>query len=116
MIRELVTPEARLLLMLAGERAEPAVVASAIAADGFDWNRLLWLAEREKATAALWPALRALPPGTVPEPALAQVGRMARVTEFRMMRLEHLLGRALATLAAADIDAVLLKGAGLAVT
>ncbi len=124
--RILLSPEARVLLHAIESTRDPAAVAAAVREPSFDWERLLALAEREKATVALWDMLRSLPEdddpgsgplqGSIPGDARSRVAGLARYTQFRMLRLEQLLLKVLDTLGAEGIDVVLLKGAGLATT
>ncbi|MEX1184577.1 MAG: nucleotidyltransferase family protein [Gemmatimonadota bacterium] len=121
MTLNLLSPEARVLLLALARTPDADAIATATGAPAFDWNRLMYLAEREKATAAVHGMLRAVHaagPGASPAFAAAvhQLGRMARVSEFRMLRLEQLLADVLDILGAHAIDVVLLKGAGLATT
>lgn len=112
----LLSAEARVLLLAIGGRGADGAMAAAVQNPALDWSRLIWLAEREKATIAVRDALRGLDDGVVPNTALLQVERLARVTEFRMLRLEQLLAGALDTLSREKLEVVLLKGAGLATT
>src|SRR5665213_1868925 len=106
------SPEAQLLLLTAGgERNDEAI--RALLAHPLDWAKLSWLAETERATPVLWRRLIAL--GSLPDEA-QPLHRMAMVAEFRMSHLESRLLSALDTLAAAGTEAVLLKGAALALT
>ena len=109
----LLSPEAR-LLVLALRPDSSAELQATLADPGLDWSRLVWLAEKEKATTVLWQALRRLPAGQVAPDRAAHLSRLARVSEFRMLHLEHLLGGVLDVLTAQGIEVVLLKGAGLA--
>src|SRR5665213_391827 len=106
------SPEAQLLLLTAGgERNDEAI--RALLAHPLDWAKLSWLAETERATPVLWRRLIAL--GSLPDEA-QPLHRMAMVAEFRMSHLESRLLSALDTLAAANTEVVLLKGAALALT
>jgi len=106
------SPEAQLLLLTAGGDQNDAAIR-ALLAGPLDWAKLSWLSETERATPVLWRRLLAL--GSLPEEA-QPLHRMAMVAEFRMSHLESRLLAALDTLAAAGTDAVLLKGAALALT
>jgi len=122
----LLSPEARLLLHAIDPSRDPAAVAAVVREPEFDWERLVALAEREKATVALWELLRGLAvgagpesgseAGVVPEQASSWIAGVARYTQFRMLRMEQLLTKVLDTLAGEGIDVVLLKGAGLVMT
>lgn len=116
MLFELLSAEARVLLLTIGSQLDIPAITDAIRQPGLDWNRLIWLADREKAVPALLRGISMLPDGIVPPDRLAQLTRLSRVTEFRMRRLEQLLVETLDTLAVKSIDVVLLKGAGLATT
>jgi hypothetical protein len=123
------SPEAELLLLTAGS-------APVAAADGsrasnslgsrrirellhgeLDWEKLGWLAERERAAPVLWGALQAIEGDArkLP-PQAAHLQRLAMVSEFRMMHLEQRLADSLEALSDAGIDVMLLKGAALALT
>lgn len=82
-----------------------------------DWEKLGWLAERERAAPVLWGLLQGIQggQGKLPEEA-AHLQRLAMVSEFRMMHLEQRLAVSLDALSAAGIDVMLLKGAALAIT
>ena len=108
--------EARTLLLSIVDDTDTDRLAAAVQEPDLDWNRLTWLAEREKATTRLWAVLTSLPPGIAPKAEVARLGRLAKVTEFRMLRLEQLLAGAIDTLDKQQIKVVLLKGAGLATT
>jgi len=101
------------LLLKALDPLGPALLEAARNPD-LDWDRALWLAEREKATLALWDAVRALPAGSIPAERLHRLHRLAVVSEFRMLRLEGHLRQVLSVLGEAGIEVVLLKGAALA--
>jgi hypothetical protein len=106
------SPEAQLLLLTAGGEKNDAAIR-ALLAKPIDWTKLSWLAEQERATPVLWRRLSA----SGPLPAEAEtLHRMAMVSEFRMSHLETRLLSALDTLAAANTEVVLLKGAALALT
>src|SRR5688572_14687021 len=113
----LLSPEARVLLLTIGNDPDLDAIASTIRAPGFDWNRFMWLVQKEKAATAVRDALRGLLENgrsqsvdAMTVAAVHQLGRMAQVTEFRMLHLEQLLAGALDTLARENIEVVLLKG------
>lgn len=116
MMLDVLAPEARVLLLSIGMSDDTDAVAAALRETPFDWNRLMWLVEREKAVPALRRTLGNMPPGIVPPERMAQLSRISQITEFRMAHLEQLLVGALDALATEHIDVVLLKGAGLATT
>jgi hypothetical protein len=106
------SPEAQLLLLTAGGEKNDGAIR-ALLAGPLDWAKLTWLAEQERASPVLWRRLSAI----APLPAEAQpLHRMSMVSEFRMSHLESRLLSALDTLADAEIEPVLLKGAALALT
>ncbi|MGH7649501.1 MAG: nucleotidyltransferase family protein, partial [Gemmatimonadaceae bacterium] len=110
------SPAAQVLLLSAGgpdndERLRQ-LLGSAI-----DWERLCALATRERAEPVLYERLRAVSVGRGALPAgAAPLERLARVSQFRMMHLEQRLGESLAALARDRMEAMLLKGAALALT
>lgn len=106
------SPEAQLLLLTAGGEKNDAAIR-ALLARPLEWAKLGWLAEQERATPVLWRRLSAIAP--LPEEAQG-LHRLAMVAEFRMSHLEARLLSALDTLAAANTEVVLLKGAALALT
>ena len=129
MILSTLSPEAELLLLTAGS-APVAATDGARAVNPLrvrrirellhgelDWEKLGWLAERERAAPVLWGQLQAIEsvPGKLP-PQAAHLQRLAMVSEFRMMHLEQRLARSLEALSDAEIDVMLLKGAALALT
>jgi hypothetical protein len=79
-----------------------------------DWDRLIQLAARERAVAALNEQLAMTPIRNVPPAELTNLQRLAMVSEFQLSSLHERLVKLLALYAANDIDVVLLKGAGLA--
>lgn len=108
------SPEAQLLLLSAGGPGNDARIR-ALLRQPLDWEKLGWLAERERATPVLWDRLQSIGAGPLP-PAAEHLQRLAMVSEFRMLHLEQRLHESLDALARAGIDVMLLKGAGLAVT
>jgi len=129
MILTHLSPEAELLLLTAGS-APVAAAEGAGASDArgarrmrellrgeLDWEKLGWLAERERAAPVLWGELQAIEgvPGKLP-PQASHLQRLAMVSEFRMLHLEQRLADSLEALSDAGIDVMLLKGAALALT
>lgn len=121
----MLSPEAELLLLTAGGgeaggggRAVPGDrrIRELVAGE-LDWEKLGWLAERERAAPVLWGQLHSMgvQAADLP-PEAAHLQRLAMVSEFRMMHLEQRLAESLAALSHAGIDVMLLKGAALAVT
>lgn len=79
-----------------------------------DWTRLMHLAARERAIVALNEQLATTPiPGARAED-VANLRRLALVSEFQLSALHDRLVKLLALYAASGIDVLLLKGAGLA--
>ena len=107
------SPEAQLLLLTAGgEKNDQAIRALARAAARLGEARR-GSSEQERATPVLWRRVSAI--ASLPEEA-QPLHRMSMVSEFRMSHLESRLLSALDTLAEAEIEPVLLKGAALALT
>jgi hypothetical protein len=93
----------------AGQLALRAVLARPIA-----WERLMILAARERAIIPLNEQLGRTPlPGARPEER-ANLQRLAMIAEFQLSSLHDRLVKLLALYGQHDIDALLLKGAGLA--
>jgi hypothetical protein len=125
MTLSMLSPEAELLLLTSGgEGGGPAAAQSPgerrireLLGGELDWEKLGWLAERERAAPVLWGHLQSMErlPGDLP-PQAAHLQRLAMVSEFRMMHLEQRLAESVAALSRAGIDVMLLKGAALAVT
>ena len=113
-VRTLLSPEARLLLLTSGGSANDAGIA-AIARRGLDWHRLTRIAEAERAEPVLVRRLRAVTGAGLPAEA-ARLEQLARVADFRQCWIEERLVASLRTLRQAGIDAVLLKGAALAIS
>lgn len=107
----LLSPEAQLLLLVAGSTNDAAIRTAA--ARDLDWAKLIAIAERQKATAVVWRRLSAIAEGSIPADAATQLRRLAMVSDFKMQHLEDRLLRALDAFAAAGIDSLLLKGAAL---
>ena len=111
--RALLSTEHRLLLMLSGDRTTDDHLIALIRS-GVDWNLLLLLAERERASAELYRRVRHLLGVEVPAVTMSALQRMAMVSDFEMLHLEQCLRETLEVLATADTRVMLLKGAALA--
>ena len=125
----MLSPEAELLLLTSGSTAvgggRDATAPSTpggrrireLLRGELDWEKLGWLAERERAAPVLWGQLQSIESmsGDLP-PQAAHLQRLAMVSEFRMMHLEQRLAESLAALSHAGIEVMLLKGAALALT
>ena len=101
-------------LTAAGPAGEPAL--RPLLTQSVDWEKVVNLATRERAIGPVARDLKRLGTGAVPTPVLERLGRMGMVTEFQLASLHDRLGKLLALFARHDIDALLLKGAGLAYT
>jgi hypothetical protein len=99
-------------LMGADEHADDAL--RHLLEGSLQWESLITLAARERAVAPLSRRLHALQWTAVPNAIRGRVERYGMIAEFQLTALHDRLGRVLATLAAHGIDALLLKGAGLA--
>lgn len=82
------------------------------------WDRVNFLAERETASAVFCRRLRELPCATAngASDEIQKMRQLARVSEFHLLMLQQRLEEAVAALASAGLEVVLLKGAGLAYT
>jgi hypothetical protein len=111
----MLSPEAQLLLAC-GELGGNDADLRALLARPLVWDRVILLAHREKAAPVLVRRLGALPDAPVPPEVLAQLRKLAMVTEFRMVRLRQRLDETIDVLTRAGIEPVLLKGAALCYT
>lgn len=112
----LLSPEAKLILHSMESEPDAATVTALLQDPELDWDCLVNLAQKEKAITSLSNMLRRIPDDAMPSGRGAQIARLSAVTQFRMLHLEQLLAGALETLSDNDIDVLLLKGAGLAVS
>ena len=104
--------EARLLYLCAGPRSNDAEIA-AIAAGGVRWGLITRLAVAARAVPVVVRRVREALGGRLPVGA-ADLGRLAMVEEFELLRMDERLDETIKAFAAAGIPAVLLKGAALA--
>jgi len=102
------TPEVRLLF----QRSDAARNVSA----AIDWSHLFEIAEQANSFPVIWRRVSKMADGSIPADIAQRMQRRAMVAEFTLLTQGKLLERALATLASAGIEAMLLKGAGLAVS
>ena len=109
------SPEARLVLLTAGG-ADCDDEIRELLRQTLDWNKVVWLAEREGAVPILWKRASQLAGASLPADVSTHLQRLALVSEFQLLRLEQRLGEAIDLLSAAGIDVILLKGAALACT
>lgn len=108
------SPTARLLLLTAAVRPSDTALRQLLSA-GIDWDELCTLAQREKAAPIVLRHLERL--------GLSLLGsehrnlrQLARFSVMQMLHLEQLLHQTLDELAERGIEAMLLKGSGLAYT
>lgn len=113
-LRDALSREAQLLALSARNTQDAGV--SRQLAPNLNWPRVLYLAQRERATAILWQRLLQTAVAQVPRDLAAQWQKLAMVSEFHMAQLERLLRDALDLLARKGIDVLLLKGSALAYT
>lgn len=78
------------------------------------WSAVLRLAARERAVSPLYRRLESLPAGSVPPDEMAKLQRFALISEFQLTSLHDRLAKILEVFSSVNIEAVLLKGAGLA--
>jgi hypothetical protein len=114
MRRALLSPEAKVLFLAAAVSPADSALRQALN-DGIDWDELCVLAEHEKATSILLRHLARIGPDSR-NSGYQQLRQRAMISAVQMLRLEQLLHQAIGILAQAQIDTMLLKGAGLAYT
>lgn len=113
MLLSLLSPEAQLLFLSAGDRPRDPDIRQLLNRD-LDWPELCRLADREKAAPLVWRRIETVATGEIPREAEAHLRKLARVVSFRMSYLEQLVIRSTASLDRSGIDYTLLKGAALA--
>lgn len=101
--------ECRLVFRSADPACAPAELA-AIAGEVQDWERAVFLAEREMATANLWRGLRDAG-ATLPPVVTEHLKKSAMVSDFRMQHLSQRLQSTAVVLSERGIPFLLLKGA-----
>jgi hypothetical protein len=116
MLTSVISPEAQLLLAAGREDGAGTDAIRALLAGPVNWERLFWLATYEKAAPVLLRGVMRAGESAVPKAHLAQLRKLAMVVEFRMLHVRQRLNETVDVLAAAGIDAVLLKGAALGCT
>jgi len=114
MSRVSLSPEARLLLLTAAVSPNDAALRQALMA-GINWQELCDLARHEKATSVLVRELGRLG-ADVSNSSYVELRQFATMSVMHMLQLEQLLYQSIDILAQHQIDAILLKGAGLAYT
>lgn len=108
----LLSPEARLLFLVAGApTCDPEI--ERLLADGIDFRRLYAFAARERALPVLWDRLNGFDDPQIPDEVAASLRRHASVSHFRLLHLDQRLNEAVDVLQAAKIPVLLLKGAAL---
>lgn len=108
--------EAQLLLLAAGPRETDDELSALLATGAVDWPALLALADRERATGVLWRRLRGKSLPGLSDEVRAAFERVAMIGDFTASYLEQRLGESMAALNAIGVQALLLKGAALAVS
>ena len=111
----LLAPEARLVLLTAGGSRNDAALRQLLNGR-LDWVKVFALARREHAESILWRCSNAVQHRPTPDAPREALQRIAMIAELNLVHLKRLLHRALGALAAAGIDAMLLKGGALAYT
>jgi Uncharacterised nucleotidyltransferase len=112
--RAFLTPEEQLLLLTAATSPSDAA-ARHVMDDGLDVEALCALADRENATPLVLRQLRRVDP-SASDPGYGELRAHATARVMHLMHLEQLLHHTLEDLAGHGIEALLLKGAGLAYT
>jgi Uncharacterised nucleotidyltransferase len=110
----LLSPEARLLLLTAAVSPSDSALRNALTV-GINWEELCALANHEKATSVLLRQLGRVGVD-IDSSGFQELRRLATISVMQMLQLEQLLHQTLDILAQQEIEAVLLKGAGLAYT
>jgi Uncharacterised nucleotidyltransferase len=113
-LSQLLPREVQILLLTAGGSGNDAALSRLLSED-VDWGELLVALEWERAVPVAWWRLKQLG-ASATSPGGAALERLSRVTEFRALALEDRLRRTLSGLQQAGIPAILLKGAGIALT
>lgn len=112
--RSLLTPEAQLVLLADGRAERNGEVRRLLESD-LDWKKVLTLANRERSALPLWRTVRSAG-ADVERMEVKVLKRMAEIWEFKLLHLERLLFATLDAFHAAGVEAVLLKGAGVALS
>lgn len=112
LVEQLPAEAALMALIACGEEANDAIRH---ALEGpIHWDLLITLAARERAISPLAQRLHELRTSTVPSAVQDRLDRLALISDFQLTTLHDRLARVLTLLSSRGIDAVLLKGAGLA--
>lgn len=109
--------EAQIVFRTAGGRENDGALCDLLA-QPLKWDRVSFMAERETASSVMWRRLSALPCAGASAAAkeIRGMQQLALVSEFHLMHLQQRLEEAVGAIAAAGVDVLLLKGAGLAYT
>ncbi len=107
--------EAQLLLLTAGPATTEARIRELVSSD-LNWQLIAALAAGAKAAPTVLKRVEEATDGRIPSAATERLQPLAMVTQFRQVRLEERFLEVIEKLASGDHDAVLLKGAALAVT
>jgi len=113
-IAEVMTPEARLVLLTAGD-ASASPLAAELVTGPLHWSSVLVHAHNQGATGRLHDMIRRMPGDSVPEEVSTALRRATLVSAFHQGVLEDRLDESLRSLSGEGIPCVLLKGAALAI-
>jgi len=113
---ELLSTESRLLLLVAGPASTDGEIDELLRTSAVNWDSLLRLADRERATALVWRRIRTRAADQMPATVRERFERMAMVADFTAGYLEQRIGETLARLNGRGVRALLLKGSALAVS
>ena len=108
-MRELLSPEARFLVLTTGGRANDAAMRE-ILERPFDWTLLCEFARGDRAIPVVWRCLQRLG-CAVPAAVADYLGRATAVSEFELLRGEARLRETICALDGEGIRVILLKGA-----
>ncbi len=111
---ELMGLEARILHGMVHPAISDAQLVSMLQ-EGPNWPQLIWLAQYERAEATLWRRISSLD-GYSPPPEATPLQGISMVSDFRMEHLRSQVLDALGVLSEKGLQALLLKGSGLAMT
>jgi hypothetical protein len=112
--RQALSPEAKLLFLAAAVSPSESALRQSLSG-GIDWAELCFLAQHENAASILVRLLDRVGADSN-NSGYQQLRQLARLSTMQMLQLEQLLHETLGILARENIDAILLKGAGLAYT
>ena len=112
--RQALSPEAKLLFLAAAVSPSESALRQSLSG-GIDWAELCFLAQHENAASILVRLLDRVGADSN-NSGYQQLRQLARISTMQMLQLEQLLHETIGILAREDIDAVLLKGSGLAYT